>query len=218
MPLSTLSNGGKFRKERQKGQAGVTLLELMITMSLIMLLASISLPLVKMTSKRAKEMELRVKVREIRLAIDRFHDDWAREGDILSGPLCTKNKVTCKDISGVTGYPKSLDTLVGFKFSGDEAKVTEVEKETSRAKTKSLSNDAFSSFGKEMHAFEGDKMKPQKRYLRRLPLDPMTGTSEWGMRCFKDPADVQQWCKEDVFDVFSRSEATALDETNYRDW
>ncbi|MER3425477.1 MAG: hypothetical protein C4293_21810 [Nitrospiraceae bacterium] len=57
-----------------------------------------------------------------------------------------------------------------------------------------------------------------KRYLRRIPSDPMTGTQEWGLRCYKDPPDANRWCSEDVFDVFTKSEAIALDKSRYRDW
>jgi general secretion pathway protein G len=60
----------------------------------------------------------------------------------------------------------------------------------------------------------GNKIK----FLRRLPIDPMTGTAEWGMRSYKDDPDSTSWGGEDIFDVYSTSDATALNGTKYRDW
>lgn len=56
------------------------------------------------------------------------------------------------------------------------------------------------------------------RFLRRIPVDPMTGKAEWGKRCMKDDPDSQSWCGDNVFDVFSQSTATAVDGTKYSDW
>lgn len=55
-------------------------------------------------------------------------------------------------------------------------------------------------------------------FLRRLPVDPFTGTAEWGMRCYGEPPDDRLWCGKDVFDVYSKSLAQAIDGTRYRDW
>jgi general secretion pathway protein G len=56
------------------------------------------------------------------------------------------------------------------------------------------------------------------RFLRRLPVDPMTGEREWGMRCYQDDPDSTSWCGDNVFDVYSLSDGTALDGTKYKDW
>jgi len=56
------------------------------------------------------------------------------------------------------------------------------------------------------------------KFLRKIPRDPMTGRREWGLRGSQDEPDSEAWDGEDVFDVFSLSEATALDGTKYRDW
>ena len=56
------------------------------------------------------------------------------------------------------------------------------------------------------------------RFLRRVPVDPMTGKDEWGMRSVTDDPDTDSWGGNDVFDVFSKSEGTAVDGTKYKDW
>jgi general secretion pathway protein G len=56
------------------------------------------------------------------------------------------------------------------------------------------------------------------RFLRRIPVDPMTGQADWGLRCVQDDPDATSWCGHDVFDVYSKSTATALDGTQYSGW
>jgi general secretion pathway protein G len=56
------------------------------------------------------------------------------------------------------------------------------------------------------------------RFLRRIPVDPMTGQADWGLRCVSDDADSTSWCGKNVFDVYSKSQATASDGTRYADW
>ena len=60
----------------------------------------------------------------------------------------------------------------------------------------------------------GKKLK----FLRRIPIDPMTGGTEWGMRSMQDDATSDSWDGENVFDVFTKSQGTALDGTKYKDW
>jgi general secretion pathway protein G len=56
------------------------------------------------------------------------------------------------------------------------------------------------------------------RFLRQIPTDPMTGTTEWGMRSMQDDPDSDSWGGQSVFDVFTKSQGTALDGTKYKDW
>lgn len=164
---------------------GVTLLELLITVAIIFILASIATPLSRVTIKRGKEIELRHHLRMMRGALDQFKKDWDREGDRLIGITCQKNQLTCKEVSSIYGYPKTLETLLEVELSGSEATV---------------------------------KGMTQKRYLRRMPLDPIARSNEWGLRCYIDELDAGTWCGDDVFDVYSKSTGTALDGTKYRDW
>src|SRR6202161_2626964 len=56
------------------------------------------------------------------------------------------------------------------------------------------------------------------RFLRHVPIDPMTGKDEWGMRAMKDDIDSDSWSGDSVFDVYSKSEGTGLDGTKYKTW
>ncbi|HVO10426.1 MAG TPA: type II secretion system protein [Vicinamibacteria bacterium] len=56
------------------------------------------------------------------------------------------------------------------------------------------------------------------KFLRRIPVDPMTGTKEWGLRCYQDEPESSSWCGENVWDVYSKSTAKALDGTTYNTW
>ncbi|MBZ5664246.1 MAG: type II secretion system GspH family protein [Acidobacteriia bacterium] len=60
----------------------------------------------------------------------------------------------------------------------------------------------------------GKKMK----FLRSIPVDPMTGSKEWGMRSMQDDKDSDSWGGQNVFDVYSKTDKTALDGTKYKDW
>jgi general secretion pathway protein G len=56
------------------------------------------------------------------------------------------------------------------------------------------------------------------KFLRRIPIDPMTGSDEWGMRAYQDKPDTTTWGGQNVYDVYSLSGGTALDKSKYRDW
>jgi general secretion pathway protein G len=67
---------------------------------------------------------------------------------------------------------------------------------------------------KGVEAQGGKKMK----FLRSIPVDPMTKSKEWGLRSMQDDADSDSWGGQSVFDVYTKSEGTALDGTKYKDW
>jgi general secretion pathway protein G len=56
------------------------------------------------------------------------------------------------------------------------------------------------------------------KFLRRIPIDPMTSSTDWGLRSYQDKPDSTSWGGQNVYDVFTRSDGTALDGTKYRDW
>jgi len=56
------------------------------------------------------------------------------------------------------------------------------------------------------------------RFLRSIPIDPMTKGKEWGLRSMQDDPDSNSWGGQSVFDVYTKSEGTALDGTKYKDW
>jgi len=58
----------------------------------------------------------------------------------------------------------------------------------------------------------------KRKFLRRIPIDPMTGKDEWGKRSYQDEADSTSWGGQNVYDVYSLSAATALDGTKYKGW
>lgn len=56
------------------------------------------------------------------------------------------------------------------------------------------------------------------RYLRRIPFDPMTGSNEWGLRCYQDEPDTTSWCGQNVWDIYTKSPGKGLDGTLYAEW
>jgi general secretion pathway protein G len=61
---------------------------------------------------------------------------------------------------------------------------------------------------------QGKKLK----FLRKIPIDPMTNSTDWGLRSMQDDADSDSWGEQNVFDVYTKSTGTALDGTKYKDW
>lgn len=146
---------------------GFTLVELIATMTILLLLTSVALPIARTEVQRQRELELHRALRKIRNAIDRYKD-FADRGMIATQP-------------DTFGYPPDLQTLVnGVPLKGSS---------TARYK-----------------------------FLRRIPIDPMTGTKDWGLRSMQDDPDSQSWGGQDVFDVYTKSQGTALDGTKYSDW
>jgi general secretion pathway protein G len=64
----------------------------------------------------------------------------------------------------------------------------------------------------------GDANDRKLKFLRRIPVDPLMGNNEWGKRSYQDKPDSRSWGGQNVYDVYSLSEGTALDGTKYRDW
>ena len=62
------------------------------------------------------------------------------------------------------------------------------------------------------------KLDHKLKFLRRIPHDPVTGTGDWGMRCYQDEPDASFWCGDNIYDVYTKSEGTGLDGVKYREW
>lgn len=56
------------------------------------------------------------------------------------------------------------------------------------------------------------------KFLRRVPMDPMTRTAEWGLRCYQDDPDSSSWCGQNVWDVYTKNGGKGLDGTPYKQW
>ena len=65
---------------------------------------------------------------------------------------------------------------------------------------------------------QNDQSGATLKFLRRIPVDPMTNSTEWGLRAYQDKPDSTSWTRGNVFDVYTKSSATALDGTKYKDW
>lgn len=64
----------------------------------------------------------------------------------------------------------------------------------------------------------GDASGTKLKFLRRIPMDPMTNSQEWGLRSYQDKPDATSWGGQNVFDVYTKSTGKAIDGTKYRDW
>ena len=62
------------------------------------------------------------------------------------------------------------------------------------------------------------QVKKKRKFLRKIPVDPMTGKAEWGLRSYQDEPDSTSWGRQNVYDVYSLSRGTGLDKTKYKDW
>jgi general secretion pathway protein G len=145
--------------------SGVTLLELIIVITVILILMGAAVPVVRVSVRRARETELRRDLWEMRTAIDRYKD--AADKNAFQQKLDSQ------------GYPPDLDTLVnGVEIQG------------------------------------GKKL----RFLRRIPVDPMTGSKDWGLRSMQDDPTSDSWGGQNVFDVYTKSSGTGLNNTKYKDW
>jgi general secretion pathway protein G len=147
-----------------KQERGLTLVELIVTVTILSILASAAVPVTMFTVKRERERELRHDLWEMRDAIDHYKD--AADMHAFQTKVDSQN------------YPPDLDTLVNG-----------VEVQTKKVK-----------------------------FLRRIPVDPMTGKAEWGLHSMQDDPDADSYGGQSVFDVYSKSTGTALDGTKYSTW
>jgi len=177
----------------------MTLLELIIACGILLVLSSAALPLARVTIKRQREAELRRELREMRDSIDRYKND------------ADKNLIRTE--VGSENYPPDLETLVaGVDISVGSAAQIGVSAAALAAASGTAKGAGLSS------PTSTTELPSKVRYLRKIPVDPMTGKAEWGLRSIQDDPDSHSWGGHNVFDVYSLSTDTAMDGTNYGDW
>lgn len=217
---------------RKKRQGGFTLIELVITITVLTIMTMGIIPLLKLSVKRQKEQQLRDGLREVRTAIDEFHRDTVGMNCTAAGIgtgtgtgaggtgaggstyVDPRSKVVISDctIFGVDNpdrYPPDLETLV----SG----VNVVPRGATNVGGQGLQSTGTASSNSD--SVLGSQLSTKKKvYLRSIPIDPITGRAEWDLSSCYDSADSGSWGGENVFDVRSKSKDTALNGEKYSDW
>ena len=157
-----------MRNMRRRNQRGLTLVELIVAFTILLVLSAMAVPLARYRVRVERERELNYSLRQIRTAIDKYKDD-ADAGKLGPQKIDSDN------------YPESLQQLVdGVKAAG--------------------------SVDKKIH------------YLRRIPKDPMTNSTDWGKRSTRDDPASQSWGGQNLFDVYTKSTDKARDGTPYSEW
>ena len=221
-----------LRATSHRGEHGFSLIELVITITVMTILTLGVMPLVKVSHKRHKEQQLRETLRQIRMAIDEFHRDTigmnctgtglvpggggagGGGGGQVPPPgnpfIDPRSKVVISDctIFGIDNpdhFPPDLETLVNGVNVIPRGLGPAQLGGAGLAGTTPLSQQSQLS-------------TKQKVYLRGLPVDPITGKAEWELRSSYDTADAGSWGGENVFDVRSKSKEKALNGELYSDW
>jgi general secretion pathway protein G len=204
-------------------QNGYSLLELVITLSVLAILVMGTVPMAQNAVKRDKEAKLRDALRTMRKAIDEFKRDTygaCPQGAVTSrnptlpnqqqnAPLDPRSRVViddCKifDSENLDRYPPSLDQLVqGVRVRARGGRM--------------VAGSGLRDDTQQATEINQDK-EIIKVYLRDVPVDPMTGEKDWKLRSSYQNVDSDSWDDVNVFDVRSNSDAEALNGEKYSDW
>jgi general secretion pathway protein G len=208
------------QRVRLNPMAGLTLIELILACGILLVLSSAAIPLARVTIIRNRESELHRDLREMRTAIDRYKD------------AADKNQIQTE--VGSQGYPPDLQTLVDgvtVTTTGNTGGISasELAGASSTGQFGSIgtpgagatggtggTSPGGSSTGASGQAMSTTSSKV--RFLRSIPVDPMTGKTDWGLRAVGDDPDSDSWGGSNVFDVYSQSTGTASDGTKYSSW
>src|SRR6185436_12580825 len=220
-------------------QRGFSLIELVITVAVLAILTLGTVPLVQVSVKRQKEQQLREALREMREAIDQFHRE-AVAGAQLQANQQGQN--TAQQEQAPRNPPNNPQNQQGVNiFSDPRVRVAITDQtiftadnpdrfppdlETLVKGVDVLPISAAGGLGRRgnmnysaTEAATQDSQQPKtKIYLRRIPVDPMTGKADWEFRSCYDTSDASSWGGENIFDVHSKSDGVALNGEKYRDW
>ena len=205
------------------GSRGYSLLELVVTLTILAILVMGTIPMAQNSVKRQKEVQLRDALREMRSAIDEFKRDTfgacANGGNTTSinptvqpqgqVPVDPRSRVViddCKifDTDNIDRYPPTLQQLVdGVRVKSRSANLS--------------GGHGLGTDGTQATDINQDK-ELTKVYLRELPVDPMTGKQDWKLRSSYQDKDSDNWDEINVFDVRSASDGVAMNGEKYADW
>jgi general secretion pathway protein G len=217
---------------------GFTLLELIITLTILTILTLGVVPLVKLSVRRQREQRLRETLREMRLAIQEFHRDTIGSpctGSPTQGgtPAGTPSGVIPNDPRNPAGAqpsadPRSRVVITDCKiFTVDnpdryppdlETLVNGVNIAPRGGGANQLGGGGLEGSKRTATELNSETSTKKKVYLRQIPIDPITGEADWDFRSSYDVPDSTSWGKENVFDVRSKASGTALNGEKYSDW
>lgn len=214
----------KFRQSEKKS-GGFTLLELVITLAVLSILVMGTIPLMQNAVKRQKELRLRETLRQVREAIDEFHRDTA--GACPLGAIRTGNPAGGVNQSAAPADPRSrviIDDCAIFTSDNVDRYPPDLETLVNGVKVKARGLPANFQGGRglgddKQGATDINSNKEiTKVYLREMPVDPMTGQSDWQLRSSYQTDDSGSWDNTNVFDIRSNSNEESLSGEKYSDW
>lgn len=219
---------------------GFSLIELIITVSVLAILTLGVIPLVQVSVKRQKEYQLRSALREMREAIDQFHREAVAGAQMqvnqqqgqstAQQEQAPRNPQTQGQGQGqapnIFGDPRvrvAITDQTIFTAENPDRYPPDLETMVKGVDVLPITAGNLGRRGNlnysATEAASGDSAVPKtKVYLRQIPIDPMTGKADWVFRSCYDAVDSTSWGGENIFDVRSKSQATALNGEKYSDW